>query len=415
MTSEDLSGYRYTPRLQEFTFSQQVGIVPAGTDPREAVDRANAALRDSGWTITVEEEGTHPFAIPLVMKYQLPVPPDELQPDKPVPDPLEVLRMQKVNPLIEPLLVGTVAYKGNALTRGDFGRIPVSVTLPVPPRRPASGRRTIVAILDTAVAEHPWWQADPADDRFLINAGERGWNPGPRLSDPARGDSPQSRELAPQEGHGTFTAGLVRQIAPDAQVLAVHTINDDGDVQGDHVLNALEWVRGQLSKNDVVCLPFGFRPMIPADLRYLDMLATMLRRLSEDGIHVVAAAGNDGQNKPVYPAAFAKKPPDISDQLTFWIRSVGATNVDADGAPRAYYSNGGPWVTDWAVGTSVVSTFPPVNAAGTPEFDLVGMDGSRQAADPDDFRGGFARWSGTSFSAVIHGAKIAAGMDPRTR
>jgi hypothetical protein len=412
MSNEDFGGYDYVPVREDV--STQIAMVPVGSDPTPALANAEAALQAAGWTVTVEQGGTHPFVIPLVLEHRPPLPGAEPQNGQAVPEQPDVLQLiPGVPALLDPMLIGTVAYKGNALTRGDFGRIPVSVTLPVPPRHPAAGRRTVVAILDTAVADHPWWQTDPQDDRFLVNARNRGWDPGPRLLEPAKDDSPGLRELAAQEGHGTFTAGLVRQIAPDAQVLAVHAIDDNGDVQGDHVLNALEWVRGQLSENDVVCLPFGFRPMLPDDQRYLAMLATVLGRLSHAGIHVVAAAGNDGDDKPVYPAAFAKKPPDTPEDHPFWIRSVGATNIDIKDAPRAYYSNGGSWVTDLTVGTSVVSTFPVVNAAATPEFDLVGTGGPRQAADPDDFRGGFARWSGTSFSAVIHGARIAAGTDPR--
>jgi subtilisin family serine protease len=188
-------------------------------------------------------------------------------------------------------------------------------------------------------------------------------------------------------------------------VLAVHTIADDGVVQGDHVLNALEWVRGQLREGDVVCLPFGFRPMLPADRRYLDLLAVVLGRLANAGVTVVAAAGNDGEDDPVYPAAFAAS---TGTPEQFRIRSVGAVNVRDDGT-RAYYSNGGNWVTRWEVGTSLVSTFPAINAVGAAEFDLPAKNRPRRSADPDDFSGGFARWSGTSFAAAIHAARIAAG------
>jgi hypothetical protein len=222
-------------------------------------------------------------------------------------------------------------------------------------------------------------------------------------------------ELAEQEGHGTFSAGLIRQIAPNVRVLAVRIMADDGTVYGDHVLNALQWIAdsSEMVSGDVVCLPVGFRPILPADGRYLDWLAEVLGIVANKGVTVVTSAGNEGRAEPVYPAAFA------SSVLTeeFWIRSVGATNVDGDDAPAAYYSNVGRWVTDWEVGTSVVSTFPAVNAAAVPEFDLTGTGGGRrrQTADPDDFSGGFARWSGTSFSAAIHAAKLAAGKDPRKR
>lgn len=400
MSNDDVGYYVYTP-VPEIS-SRQIGLVRAGTDPTEAVRNANDALteRGSGWHVSVEEPGTHPFVIPLVLEHT--PPPGR----RPVPEHVDVLGlMPELNALLDPLLVGTVAYKPGALTRGDHGRVPVSVRVGAPPRRPADGRRPRVAILDTGVAAHDWWAGDPADDRFCVDARGLGWDPGPRLRDPAEAKPTSPRELGEQEGHGTFTAGLVRQLAPDAQVLAVHTIADDGVVQGDHVLNALEWVRGQLRDGDVVCLPFGFRPMLPADRRYLDLLAVVLGRLANAGVTVVAAAGNDGGDEPVYPAAFAASP---GTPERFRIRSVGAVNVPDDGT-RAYYSNGGAWVTRWEVGTSVVSTFPAVNAVAKPEFDLPATERPRRSADPDDYSGGFARWSGTSFAAAIHAARIAAG------
>jgi hypothetical protein len=399
MNNDGVGQYAYTA-TQEIS-SSRIAIVRADTPFRKAVKDASRALEaESGWSIEVERGGTYPFAIPLVLKH---VPTG----DRPEPDPLDVLeQLTHLESLLDPLLVGTVAYKPGALTRGDFGRIPVSVVVKPPPRGSANGRRR-VAILDTAVAEHPWWSDDPPGDRFLIDARELGWRPGPRLKKPRRAPVVEGtrRELGAQEGHGTFTAGLVRQIAPEAQVLAVHTIRDDGAVQGDHVLNALEWVRGHLSKNDVVCLPFGFLPMLPADRAYLDLLAIVLGRLANDDIHVVAAAGNDGAEDRIYPAAFAES----LGELPFRIRSVGAINVDGDEDSRAYYSNGGSWVHHHEVGTSVVSSFPRINAAAAPEFRLTGGGRPRRSADPDDFSGGFARWSGTSFSAAIHAAKIAAG------
>jgi hypothetical protein len=400
MSNDDVGEYVYTP-VPEIS-SRQIGLVRAGTDPTEAVANANRVLTDrgSGWYVSVEKPGTHPFVIPLVLEHTPP------QGRRPVPEHLDVLGlMPELHALLDPLLVGTVAYKPGALTRGDHGRVPVSVRVGAPPRHPAEGRRPVVAILDTDVAAHEWWDGDPADDRFCVDARGLGWDPGPRLPDPAEAKPESQRELGEQEGHGTFTAGLVRQIAPDAQVLAVHTIADEGVVQGDHVLNALEWVRGQLRKGDVVCLPFGFRPMLPNDRRYLDLLAVVLGRLAYAGVTVVAAAGNDGDDDPVYPAAFAAS---TGTPEPFRIRSVGAVNVRDDGT-RAYYSNGGNWVTRWEVGTSLVSTFPAINAAGAAEFELPAKDRPRRSADPDDFSGGFARWSGTSFAAAIHAARIAAG------
>jgi subtilisin family serine protease len=309
----------------------------------------------------------------------------------------------------DPGLAGSPAWKPCAVTHGDFGRVPAALVAAPPARRSMAViggvRRPMVALLDTAVvADHPW--LGPPDtamtgDGFWIDARRMGWRPGVRLPDVAPAVGPVDRELGEQEGHGTFSAGLIRQVAPDVRVLAVPVMSDAGLVYGDHVLNALGWLLDEstgLVAGDVVCIPIGFRPMFPADGTYLRWLGTVLYELGRRGIVVVAAAGNDGAKHPVYPAAFAASAEHPEPRLV----SVGAYN--ANGTTRARYSNHGDWVSTWVVGTSVVSTFPRVNAAVRAELAL---DGGREPADPDDFTGGFARWSGTSFAAAIHAGRLA--------
>ena len=266
---------------------------------------------------------------------------------------------------------------------------------------------------------HPWLgPPDPSlgGAGFWVDAQSLGWDPGPRVHSPAPPDGP---ELGDNEGHGTFSAGLVRQVAPDAQVLAVRIIPDRGEVYGDHVLNALAWLAGptgpdeedspRLVEGDVVCLPAGFRPELPTDGSFLQWLADVLEPLARRGVRVVAAAGNDGRPEAVYPAAFAVSP-GVPDSVR--VVSVGALNPD--GKTPAYFSNHGPWVSRWEIGTSVVSTFPMVDGGAAPELvagagpaDPAGFE--RRSADPDDFTGGFARWSGTSFAAAICAARLVRG------
>jgi hypothetical protein len=378
----------------------------------------NQRLQDDGshWQFESEDDGTHPVVTPLTLSY-----PSMAVADEPKPGPswlLNLVMRGGVSVWADPMLIGSPAYKPHALTRGDFGRVPVDILAQdPPPRRPRSvlprGRRPLVALLDTAVQPHRWLgepDHDLAGDGFWVDARRMGWSPGRRLPEPGAPPAeagPLGRELGLQEGHGTFCAGLVRQVAPDARVLAVHVIGDDGGVYGDHVLNALGWLLedDHLVVGDVVCLPFGFQPIWPTDSTYLGWLGAVLGELGQRGILVVAAAGNDGEPYPVYPAAFTAALRQPKTPLV----SVGALN--SNGKTPAEFSNYGNdlyghWVTAWEVGTSVVSTFPPVDGAARPELVSEG-DGNRESADPDDFTGGFARWSGTSFAATIYAAKLA--------
>ena len=80
-------------------------------------------------------------------------------------------------------------------------------------------------------------------------------------------------------------------------------------------------------------------------------LLTVLNRLSELGVIVFAAAGNDATSRRFYPAAFAELAAGIGPQVV----SVGALNPNST---RALFSNEAPWVRAWATGAGVVSTFP---------------------------------------------------------
>jgi subtilisin family serine protease len=126
----------------------------------------------------------------------------------------------------------------------------------------------------------------------------------------------------------------------------------------------------------------------------------------------VAAAGNYATSRKFFPAAFTQSPPPPGQVPMI---SVGALNPNGS---KALFSDGGRWVTAWAPGAAVVSTFPvDLNGSRSPELRMpahpanemppgVSLPPEREALDPDDYRGGFAIWSGTSFSAPLVAARI---------
>ena len=99
----------------------------------------------------------------------------------------------------------------------------------------------------------------------------------------------------------------------------------------------------------------------------------------------VRSAGNDSCCRPTYPAALP-----------------GVVGVGALGpCGPAPFTNHGPWVRACAPGTDIVDSF------------FLEWNGSEQplsgGPDPDDFHG-WARWSGTSFSAPIVAGVLAREM-----
>ncbi|GAA0895972.1 S8/S53 family peptidase [Virgisporangium aurantiacum] len=185
-------------------------------------------------------------------------------------------------------------------------------------------------------------------------------------------------------GHGTVTAGLVRMMAPRADVRVVRAFPVAGAAFETDLVQQMEGIL-QSSHPDVICLPAGTRA---ADATGLLAFATFLQnRLSlHAGVVVVAAAGNDGANESFWPAT---GPGTVT---------VGA--LTRDGSARAEFTNFGGWVDVYTVGDEVVNAFP----TGRYTYSEPPREG--QEADFE----GVAEWSGTSFSAAIVAGMIAARM-----
>jgi subtilisin family serine protease len=121
------------------------------------------------------------------------------------------------------------------------------------------------------------------------------------------------------------------------------------------------------------------------------------------GVLVTSAAGNFATSREYYPAAFAGQPSAV-DKVP--LVSVGALNPNGT---RAVFSDGGRWVTGWAAGAAVISTFP-VDVNGSDQPDIRVPDQARESLDLDDYRSGFASWSGTSFAAPMMAGTVVRAM-----
>lgn len=153
--------------------------------------------------------------------------------------------------------------------------------------RIARGEGVRVAVIDTGVAPHPsLGHVEPVAD--LVSP----WAPDPWFD---------------CDGHGTVVAGVIREVAPGAEILSIrqssgHYRDSAGgtlDTLTQAVHAALDAGAGVINISVVSCLD-------PAVLLDAAPLHHALQRAEEDGVVVVAAAGNaGGQCQPgmvVHPA-----------------------------------------------------------------------------------------------------------------
>ena len=158
-------------------------------------------------------------------------------------------------------------------------------------------------------------------------------------------DRATRRQIPPCTGHGTFGAGVLRCMAPDAQIVMTRALLYGGSQVESNLVPVLDSALGLgvdifhltmacLSRNDQALI--GFEAWL-AKLRH------------HQGAICIAPAGNCGFDRPEWPAAFPG------------VISVGALGGDWRG--RATFSNFGPWVDVYAPGRDLVNAF----ATGTYE------------------------------------------------
>ncbi len=197
-------------------------------------------------------------------------------------------------------------------------------------------------------------------------------------------------------GHGTFIAGLIARICPEATITVVGLRDQevliaplDPDEQSFLFSTeaAITYSMRLYCDTDVIQCGFSFPtlddyPSIP--------FTNVMEVLTSDaaprpGVAVVAPAGNEGSRRRYWPAAL----PDV----------IGVAATNRRTKHRARFSNWGKWCNCCARGADVFSTFVTYNGPieGDPPWDI------------QDFSG-WATWDGTSFAAPQVSAAVACAV-----
>src|SRR5437764_3820282 len=143
----------------------------------------------------------------------------------------------------------------------------------------ATGRGIVVALMDTGIADHPDLAGSVVARVDFVNDGATSLDPG---------------------GHGTFLAGLIaahgrtfRGVAPDAKLVSLRVLDQNGRGTMHAVLAAFDWLLRNRTAMHIKVLNLSFGA--PQRSSYhRELLAGVVESAWFAGLTVVAAAGNDG-------------------------------------------------------------------------------------------------------------------------
>ncbi len=214
-----------------------------------------------------------------------------------------------------------------------------------------TGSGVLVAVLDTGVS-----MRNPLLARHVTT----GWNfinNNSNTDDRPIGLDSNGNGIPDEEaGHGTMVAGLINRYAQGATILPIKVLDSDG---GGSLWATIQGIHYAIARGaKVINMSFGSAQNSP-------VLHRALEDAQDAGIVIVTAAGNRNTATRQYPAG---------DNITIAVGSLDAHDV------KASFSNFGTWVDVVAPGVGLPSTF---------------------------WNGGYAAWSGTSFSSPLVAAEAA--------
>lgn len=245
----------------------------------------------------------------------------------------------------------------NALFKGQYVATKLGLTIA---HNLTQGQGTVVAILDTGVdPSHPALSGSVLGGIDLVENDAFPLDVGNSIDDDNDG------LVDEMTGHGTYVAGLVNLVAPDAKILPVRVLDSEGcgDV----------WT---LSKGIYYAIDQGVE-VINLSLGSTEdskIIEEALEEARQYGIAVVAAAGNCGQSHPkIFPAMKIE-----------WV--IGVAAVDEN---------------DIAASFTNFHSRLRIAAPATTTFDAMGDPIEALSIFSTIPGGGYAAWEGTSMAVPL--------------
>lgn len=238
----------------------------------------------------------------------------------------------------------------------------------------AKGDGVLVAVIDTGIdrnhpdiKDHLWTDPGEIPDDHLDNDNDGlvddvfGWNFLDSSEDTMEQRGNSQTSIA---GHGTFIAGLIALIAPNARIMPIRAFSADGVSDAFSVAQGIKYAVDHGAR--VINLSFGSTEDSP-------VMHDAVTYAHQRGVLMIAAMGNENKGDDVAPQFPAK-----------WnLEVMGVAALDGNNH-KAVFSNFGASVSVSATGVDLFSLYPELNNV------------------PD-----YAMWSGTSFAAPLATATAA--------
>ena len=211
-------------------------------------------------------------------------------------------------------------------------------------------------------------------------------------------------------GHGSHVAGIIlgngydsngRQVgmAPDAELISLKVLDQNGRGSISTIIEALEWVADNADTYNIRVVNLSLGAAVTQSY-WVDPLALAARRLTERGIVVVAAAGNLGKNA----AGALQHGGIIAPGNAPWVLTVGASSTEGTARKAddivAPFSSIGPTRGDYLAKPDIVAPGKGIISLASPGSTLYQNHpdyltyGSRRTGYPP-----YLSLSGTSMAA----------------